>query len=123
MYEGQITALLGHNGAGKSTTVSMLTGERAGCGGERKEERKKETKKERKKEKGVHILYKVHLSYISYFSVGFYPSTSGTALVNGYDIRHDISNVRKSLGICPQHDVLFDSLTVNEHLQFFAEVR
>lgn len=26
MYEGQITVLLGHNGAGKSTTLSMLTG-------------------------------------------------------------------------------------------------
>lgn len=26
MYEGQITALLGHNGAGKSTTMNMLTG-------------------------------------------------------------------------------------------------
>ena len=26
MYEGQIFVLLGHNGAGKSTTVSMLTG-------------------------------------------------------------------------------------------------
>ena len=26
MVEGQITALLGHNGAGKSTTMFMLTG-------------------------------------------------------------------------------------------------
>jgi len=26
MYEGDITALLGHNGAGKSTTMLMLTG-------------------------------------------------------------------------------------------------
>ena len=26
MYENQIFALLGHNGAGKSTTISMLTG-------------------------------------------------------------------------------------------------
>ena len=26
MFEGQIFALLGHNGAGKSTTISMLTG-------------------------------------------------------------------------------------------------
>ena len=26
-YEGQITALLGHNGAGKSTTMNVLTGE------------------------------------------------------------------------------------------------
>jgi ATP-binding cassette subfamily A (ABC1) protein 3 len=26
LYEGQVTALLGHNGAGKSTTIAMLTG-------------------------------------------------------------------------------------------------
>lgn len=26
MYEDQIFVLLGHNGAGKSTTISMLTG-------------------------------------------------------------------------------------------------
>ena len=26
MYEGQITALLGHNGAGKTTAISILTG-------------------------------------------------------------------------------------------------
>jgi len=26
MYEGQIFALLGHNGAGKTTMISMLTG-------------------------------------------------------------------------------------------------
>ena len=26
MYDGQVFALLGHNGAGKSTTISMLTG-------------------------------------------------------------------------------------------------
>jgi len=26
IYNGQLTALLGHNGAGKSTTISMITG-------------------------------------------------------------------------------------------------
>ena len=26
MYKGQIFSLLGHNGAGKSTTISMITG-------------------------------------------------------------------------------------------------
>ena len=31
--------------------------------------------------------------------------------------------VRESLGLCPQHDVLFDTLTVKEHLQFFAQVQ
>ena len=30
--------------------------------------------------------------------------------------------MRKSLGICPQHDILFEKLTVEEHLQFFAKV-
>ena len=53
---------------------------------------------------------------------GFIPATSGTAYVNGYDIRKDIAHVRSSLGLCPQHDVLFDTLTVEEHLIFFAKV-
>ncbi|CAM9298668.1 unnamed protein product, partial [Discosporangium mesarthrocarpum] len=26
LYEGQISVLLGHNGAGKSTSISMITG-------------------------------------------------------------------------------------------------
>ena len=31
--------------------------------------------------------------------------------------------VRKLIGICPQHDVLFLSLTVSEHLHFYAALR
>lgn len=62
------------------------------------------------------INIKIHIS-------GFLPPSSGTAIVNGYDIREDISNVRSSLGLCPQHDVLFDTMTVEEHLTFFAKVR
>lgn len=53
---------------------------------------------------------------------GFIPPTSGTALVNGYDIRTDINSVRSNLGLCPQHNILFDTLTVDEHLKFFARV-
>ncbi|PVD25013.1 hypothetical protein C0Q70_15510 [Pomacea canaliculata] len=53
---------------------------------------------------------------------GFIPPTSGTALMNGLDIRTDIDTVRKSLGLCPQHDILYDTLTVEEHLTFFAKV-
>ena len=33
-----------------------------------------------------------------------------------------MEQIRKSLGLCPQHDILFDSLTVSEHLAFFAQV-
>ena len=67
------------------------------------------------------------LSYIRYriiikLFLGFITPTSGTAYVNGFDIREDIASVRNSLGLCPQHDVLFDTLTVEEHLKFFAKV-
>ena len=53
---------------------------------------------------------------------GLFPPTSGTAVVNGYDIRTSIDGVHDSLGICPQHNVLFDDLTVKDHLKFFCLV-
>ncbi len=53
---------------------------------------------------------------------GIYPPSAGTAEVNGFDIRREMEGVRRSLGLCPQHDVLFDELTVDEHIQFFCEV-
>lgn len=52
-----------------------------------------------------------------------FPPTSGTATVNGHDIRTDISGVRDSLGLCPQHNILFGDLTVREHLLFFAKLK
>lgn len=54
---------------------------------------------------------------------GLFPPTSGTAIINGHDIRRDIDLVRKSLGICPQYNVLFGSLTVSEHLWFYASLK
>lgn len=44
---------------------------------------------------------------------GLYPPTSGTAYINGRDIRTDIHLIRSSLGMCPQYNVLFkQSVTV-----------
>jgi len=48
--------------------------------------------------------------------------TSGTALINGHDIMTDMDGVRENLGLCPQHNMLFDKLTVAEHLEFFGRV-
>ncbi|KAL5708093.1 Phospholipid-transporting ATPase abca1 [Ranunculus cassubicifolius] len=79
LYENQILALLGHNGAGKSTTISML--------------------------------------------VGLLPPTSGDALVLGKNIKMDMDEIRKGLGVCPQHDILFPELTVKEHLELFATMK
>lgn len=54
---------------------------------------------------------------------GLFPPSQGTAFVNGYDIRSDIENVRNSLGLCPQHNVVFHDLTVEEHLYFACKLR
>ncbi|XP_052003577.1 phospholipid-transporting ATPase ABCA1-like [Xyrauchen texanus] len=51
---------------------------------------------------------------------GLFAPTSGTAYINGYDIRTDIDTIRKQLGMCPQHNVLFNDLTVEEHIYFYA---
>ncbi|XP_045632437.1 phospholipid-transporting ATPase ABCA3-like [Ursus americanus] len=79
LYVGQITVLLGHNGAGKSTTLSILS--------------------------------------------GLYPATSGEVYINGYDISQQMVQIRKNLGLCPQQNLLFDYLTVSEHLYFYCVVK
>jgi ATP-binding cassette, subfamily A (ABC1), member 3 len=79
MYTGQIFALLGHNGAGKTTVISMLT--------------------------------------------GLLSPSSGEAEVFGMDIFSEITNVRDFLGVCPQHNILFDMLTPREHLEIFSDFK
>nr|KAF6439589.1 hypothetical protein HJG63_000034 [Rousettus aegyptiacus] len=54
---------------------------------------------------------------------GLFPPTSGRAYINGYEISQDMVQIRRSLGLCPQHDVLFDNLTVAEHLYFYAQLK
>nr|XP_020755556.1 LOW QUALITY PROTEIN: ATP-binding cassette sub-family A member 13 [Odocoileus virginianus texanus] len=78
-HRDQITALLGTNGAGKTTVISLLT--------------------------------------------GLYPPTSGTITVNGRSLQKDPSVVRAELGVCLQRDILFDHLTVLEHLLLFASLK
>ena len=36
---------------------------------------------------------------------------------------YEMNEIRKLTGICPQHDVLFDELTPEEHLKFYARIR
>lgn len=76
---GGITSLLGHNGAGKSTTISML--------------------------------------------VGLITPTSGDALIEGKSILNDMDDIRKSIGICPQMDLLFPTLSATEHLELVGKLR
>uniref|UniRef100_A0A8C7TVL3 P-type phospholipid transporter n=1 Tax=Oncorhynchus mykiss TaxID=8022 RepID=A0A8C7TVL3_ONCMY len=54
---------------------------------------------------------------------GLFPPTSGTAYIMGKDIRSELSAIRQSLGVCPQHNVLFSMLTVEEHIWFYARLK
>ncbi|MXQ90013.1 hypothetical protein E5288_WYG013954 [Bos mutus] len=54
---------------------------------------------------------------------GLYRPTSGKVYISGYDISKDMVQVRKSLGLCPQDDILFHHLTVSEHLYFYCVIK
>ncbi|XDV17666.1 hypothetical protein PO909_023496 [Leuciscus waleckii] len=54
---------------------------------------------------------------------GLFAPTSGTAYINGYDIRTDMDTIRTHLGMCPQHNVLFNDMTVEEHIYFYARLK
>ena len=53
---------------------------------------------------------------------GMMEITSGTAYINNLDCRTDIITIRQKLGLCPQHDILFDNLTGLEHLYLYSSL-
>ncbi|XP_045426721.1 cholesterol transporter ABCA5 isoform X4 [Pipistrellus kuhlii] len=81
IYEGQITALLGHSGTGKSTLMNIL------C--------------------------------------GLCPPSDGFASIYGHSVSEidEMFEARKMIGICPQLDIHFDVLTVEENLSILASVK
>eukprot|EP01064_Diplonema_japonicum_P036837 TRINITY_DN8446_c2_g2_i1.p1 TRINITY_DN8446_c2_g2~~TRINITY_DN8446_c2_g2_i1.p1 ORF type:complete len:1541 (+),score=249.03 TRINITY_DN8446_c2_g2_i1:112-4734(+) len=78
--EGEIYALLGRNGAGKSTFIKMLTG----C-----------------------------LS----------PGSYQTASLCGYDIATEMEHIKEDIGLCLQTDVLWPSLTPEQHIHVISSLR
>ncbi|KAK7002956.1 ATP-binding cassette sub- A member 12 [Biomphalaria glabrata] len=75
IYENQITTLLGHNGAAKTTTIKIIS--------------------------------------------GVIKPTSGHVFING----HESGSCNTSLGVCPQHNALFDYMSVEQHMEFYAGVK
>jgi ATP-binding cassette subfamily A (ABC1) protein 3 len=47
----------------------------------------------------------------------------GDVIVNGKSIVYEIDEVRKDLGLCQQHDVLYELLTVRENLELACELK
>ncbi|PVU88443.1 hypothetical protein BB561_005858 [Smittium simulii] len=76
--EGEILALLGQNGAGKSTTMNILS--------------------------------------------GVMPKSRGDALFYGTTLKNQRA-IRSMLGICPQHDILFNELNAQEHVRLYGGLK
>ena len=54
---------------------------------------------------------------------GLFPATSGSMTVAGADVETNLAAAQGSLGVCPQHDVLWTQLTVEQHLRLFARLK
>ncbi|XP_042675862.1 retinal-specific phospholipid-transporting ATPase ABCA4 isoform X2 [Centrocercus urophasianus] len=54
---------------------------------------------------------------------GLFPPTSGTVLIGGLDIQTHMDSIRQKLGMCPQHNILFNHLTVAEHILFYSQLK
>ncbi|CAO2038069.1 unnamed protein product [Urochloa humidicola] len=78
IQRGQCFGLLGSNGAGKTSLISMLT--------------------------------------------GFTKPTLGTAYIDGLNIRTDMNEIYTRIGVCPQFDLLWETLTGREHLMFYGRL-
>ncbi|XP_023932994.1 uncharacterized protein LOC106170532 [Lingula anatina] len=53
---------------------------------------------------------------------GIVAPSQGTIVVDGKDISKEFSKLRGHVGYCPQEDVLFSYLNVQEHLMFFGRL-
>ena len=53
---------------------------------------------------------------------GILKSTSGNIYINDINMKDD-ENIRRLIGYCPQYNLLFDNMTVYEHLKFFSKLK
>lgn len=60
---------------------------------------------------------------------GLIPADSGSAIIEGYDSNYEMEEIRRNLGVCPQHDVVSRKYCflsyyycVNIHLKLFSFV-
>ncbi|XP_075854307.1 phospholipid-transporting ATPase ABCA7 [Microcebus murinus] len=54
---------------------------------------------------------------------GLFPPSGGSAFVLGHDVQSSMDAIRPHLGVCPQYNVLFDMLTVGEHVWFYGRLK
>lgn len=82
VQRGEVFGLLGPNGAGKTTTINMLIGN-----------------------------FQNQNNFIYFDFLGFLNASSGSARIEGYDISTEMETLYGLMGVCPQHDLLWETLT------------
>ncbi|KAL5220705.1 hypothetical protein ABZP36_025418 [Zizania latifolia] len=55
--------------------------------------------------------------------IGLVSPTCGTAYIHGMDLRRDMNEIYANIGVCPQHDLLWETLTGREHLMFYGRMK
>ncbi|EEC04725.1 ABC transporter, putative, partial [Ixodes scapularis] len=54
---------------------------------------------------------------------GMLRPTSGTAIIEGFDLTKDLEDALVNVRLCPQKNLLYEQMTVYEHLFFFAAIQ
>jgi len=54
---------------------------------------------------------------------GLLPASGGSACVDGLDVATQMHAIRRRLGVCPQHDILWPTLSCEEHLVLYSAFR
>ena len=60
---------------------------------------------------------------LMHITAGLYEASSGRVILNGIDSTKNRMAFHSMIGFCPQHDIFWKELTVQEHLQFFFILR
>ncbi|WVZ93130.1 hypothetical protein U9M48_039136 [Paspalum notatum var. saurae] len=55
--------------------------------------------------------------------IGLVKPTYGTAYIHGMNLRTDMDEIYENIGVCPQHDLLWETLTGREHLMFYGRMK
>jgi ATP-binding cassette subfamily A (ABC1) protein 3 len=54
---------------------------------------------------------------------GLVPPSKGDCIIGGSSMVEDTFSARQSIGFCPQENILFDRLTVFEHIELFFRLK
>lgn len=54
---------------------------------------------------------------------GFLNWDEGDVFINKYNVKTKTKLARKSISLCPQHNVLYDELSPSEHLRLYSVIK